>query len=72
MKYPPRKNYVEQAINILEFARKQAVKRVNQAMVFAYFEIGRIIIEEEQERKERAEYSKRTLEKMTEVKEDWL
>lgn len=48
MKNPPTKNYVEKAINILELAREQVVKSVNQAMVFAYYEIGKIIVEEEQ------------------------
>jgi len=62
----PIKNYVEKAINILELARGQVVKSVNQVMVFAYYEIGKIIVEEEQAGKERAEYSKRTIEKLSE------
>ena len=66
MKKTPVKNYVEKAINILELAREQVVKSVNQAMVFAYYEIGKIIVEEEQEGKERAKYSKRTIEKLSE------
>ncbi|MEM9888432.1 MAG: PDDEXK nuclease domain-containing protein [Bacteroidota bacterium] len=66
MENTPIKNYVEKAINILELAREQVVKSVNQTMVFAYFEIGKIIVEEEQAGKERAEYSKRTIEKLSE------
>lgn len=66
MENTPVKNYVEKAINILELAREQVVKSVNQTMVFAYFEIGKIIVEEEQAGKERAEYSKRTIEKLSE------
>jgi len=62
----PSKNYVEKVINILESARTQAVRRVNQAMVFAYFEIGKIIVEEEQEGSKRAAYSKQTIEKLSE------
>lgn len=34
-------------------------------MVIAYYEIGRIIVEEEQEGSKRAEYSKRTIEKLS-------
>lgn len=66
MEKKPIKNYVDKAINILELAREQVVKSVNQAMVFAYYEIGKIIIEEEQVGKERAEYSERTIEKLSE------
>jgi len=61
----PNKNYLEKAITILEFAREQVVKSVNQAMVFAYYEIGKIIIEEEQEGKERAVYAKKTIEDLS-------
>jgi len=65
VKNSPTKNYLEKAITILEFARAQAVKSVNQSMVFAYYELGRIIIEEEQEGKERAEYAKKTIENLS-------
>lgn len=41
---------------ILEKARLNVVRAVNTAMVYAYWEIGRTIIEEEQKGKERAEY----------------
>jgi predicted nuclease of restriction endonuclease-like (RecB) superfamily len=66
VKNTPNKNFVEKAINILEVAREQVVKSVNQAMVFAYFEIGKIIVEEEQAGKKRAEYSKQTIKKLSE------
>lgn len=41
---------------ILHAARRQAVLAVNVAMVQAYWEIGRTIVEEEQQRLHRAEY----------------
>lgn len=66
MKNTPINNYVDKAINILETAREQVVRSVNQAMVFAYFEIGKIIVEEQQQGKERAEYSKKTIERLSE------
>jgi predicted nuclease of restriction endonuclease-like (RecB) superfamily len=48
-----------QSINaILEKARGAAYRAVNFAMVQAYWEIGRIIIEEEQKGEARAEYGK--------------
>jgi predicted nuclease of restriction endonuclease-like (RecB) superfamily len=66
LKNSPVKNYVEKAINILELARGQVVKSVNQTMVFAYYEIGRIIVDEEQDGKDRAEYSKQTIKQLSE------
>lgn len=62
----PTRNYVEKARNVLESAREQAVKRVTRTMVIAYYEIGKIIVEEEQAGKEKAEYSKRTMESLSE------
>ena len=61
----PNKNYLEKAINILEFARGKLVKSVNQTMVFAYYEIGKIIVEEEQQGKEKAEYAKKTIKQLS-------
>ncbi|MCK4398510.1 MAG: DUF1016 family protein [Methanophagales archaeon] len=43
---------------ILEKARSTAYRAVNFAMVHAYWEVGRIIVEEEQRGAERAEYGK--------------
>ena len=43
---------------ILEKARSTAYRAVNFAMVQAYWEIGRVIVEEEQKGAERAEYGK--------------
>lgn len=65
MKNTPKNNYVEKAINILKLAREQAVRSVNQAMVFAYFELGKIIVEEEQLGNKRAEYSKQTIQELS-------
>ena len=38
-------------IDLLQAARNNIVRAVNQTMVLTYFEIGRIIIEEEQKGK---------------------
>lgn len=43
---------------IVEKARSTAYRAVNFAMVQAYWEVGRIIVEEEQKGEERAEYGK--------------
>lgn len=46
---------------MLENARKKVVTTVNQTMVLTYFEIGRMIVEEEQKGENRAEYGKKIL-----------
>jgi predicted nuclease of restriction endonuclease-like (RecB) superfamily len=48
-------------IDLLKTARINIARAVNQTMVLTYFEIGRIIIEEEQKGKNRAEYGKKLL-----------
>jgi len=50
---------------VLKFARSKVVRSVNSTMVEAYFEIGRLIIEEEQKGNERAEYGKQTLKELS-------
>ena len=61
---------IKNIINLLENARKNVLKTVNQTMVTTYFEIGRMIVEEEQKGQNRAEYGKKILkilsEKLTE------
>ena len=47
--------------NILEQARVSAFRAVNFAMVQAYWQVGRLIVEHEQKGKERAEYGKTVL-----------
>jgi predicted nuclease of restriction endonuclease-like (RecB) superfamily len=47
--------------NLLSEARRSIVRNVNRTMVYTYFEIGRMIVEDEQHGKNRAEYGKQTL-----------
>ena len=54
-------NLLQQVIELLNSARQQVVKQVNLTMVRAYFEIGRMIVEEEQGGKDRAQYGKQLL-----------
>ena len=49
---------VKNVIDLLENARKKVVMTVNQTMVLTYFEIGRMIVEEEQKGENRSEYGK--------------
>ena len=46
---------------VLEKARSSAYRAVNLAMVQAYWQIGYLIVEHEQEGKDRAEYGKALL-----------
>lgn len=54
-------NFFKRAIELLQSARKQIVQQVNLTMVQTYFEIGRMIVDEEQKGKDRAEYGKHLL-----------
>lgn len=47
--------------NLLQTARQTVVRAVNQTMVYTYYEIGRMIVQDEQQGKERAEYGKQVL-----------
>jgi len=51
--------------NLLKEARKSVVQTINKTMVYTYFEIGRMIVEEEQNGKERAEYGKQILKELS-------
>jgi predicted nuclease of restriction endonuclease-like (RecB) superfamily len=46
---------------LIELARKKVATTVNLTMVHTYYEIGRMIVEDEQQGKERAEYGKAIL-----------
>ncbi len=51
--------------NLLHKARGQVKSAVNTTMVHTYFEIGRIIVEEEQNGKERANYGKQLIKNLS-------
>ena len=54
-------NLIKNVIALLENARGHVVRSINKAMVLTYFEIGRLIIEEEQKGKGRANYGEAVL-----------
>ena len=49
---------------LMENARKQVSVKINNILVQTYWKIGKIIIEDEQENSERAEYGKRLLKRI--------
>ncbi|MFY1047990.1 PDDEXK nuclease domain-containing protein [Chryseobacterium sp. GP-SGM7] len=50
---------------LLDSARKKVAAVVNQTMVLTYFEIGRMIVEDEQKGENRAEYGKAVLQELS-------
>ena len=58
-------DFYSKVANLLKEARKTVVQTVNKTMVYTYFEIGRMIVEEEQNGKERAEYGKQILKELS-------
>ena len=54
-----------QIAELLKSARQAVVRNVNQTMVYSYYEIGKMIVEDEQQGKERAEYGKQVLEDLS-------
>ena len=59
-------NLFQQVAVLLKNAQQQVLRTVNSTMVYTYFEIGRMIIEEEQNGIERAEYGKQILKGLSE------
>ena len=55
----------QQVAELLQNARQQVLRTVNSTMTLTYFEIGRIIVEEEQNGKDRAEYGKKLLKSLS-------
>jgi DUF1016 N-terminal domain len=61
-----KQNLYTKVIELLNRARQNVAQTINNAMATAYFEIGRMIVEEEQQGKEKAEYGKRVLKELSE------
>ena len=51
---------------LLTEARKSVVRNINQTMVYTYYEIGRMIVEDEQQGQHRAQYGKQVLIELSE------
>lgn len=61
-----KKNLFQEIKQLLENAKNKVVQTVNTTMVLTYFEIGRLIVEDEQKGKIRAGYGLETLEILSE------
>lgn len=58
-------NFFDKVLDILKNARKQAKTALNISMVYSYYEVGRMIVEEEQNGEQRAEYGKAILKELS-------
>lgn len=58
---PINTEFYAQIIDLLQNAKSNIIRAVNSAMVSAYFEIGKMIVEEEQDGKNRAKYGENLL-----------
>ncbi|MEM9888580.1 MAG: PDDEXK nuclease domain-containing protein, partial [Bacteroidota bacterium] len=54
-------------VQLLHTAKRESVQAVNETMVFVYFEVGRMIVEQEQEGNDRAKYGSELLRHLSEV-----
>ncbi|MDT8412393.1 MAG: PDDEXK nuclease domain-containing protein [Vicingaceae bacterium] len=64
---PSNTNFFSQIVDLLQSARNNVVRAINQTMVTTYFEIGKKIVEEEQNGKDRAVYGKSLLRDLSKV-----
>lgn len=64
---PSNTKFFSQIVDLLQSARSQVVRTINQTMVTTYFEIGRMIVEEEQNGRGRAEYGQSLLQDLSKV-----
>ncbi len=62
---PLNQRFLESVSEVLAQARRNAKTAVNLSMVYAYYEIGRMIVEEEQHGQNRAAYGKQILQELS-------
>lgn len=62
---PIDQNFLQSVSSVLEQAQKNAKTAVNLSMVYAYYEIGRMIVEEEQHGADRAAYGRQLLKELS-------
>jgi hypothetical protein len=64
-----KKNQINQLFQsvkeLIEQPRNQIVRNINSTMVLTYFQVGRMIVEDEQNGKERAKHASETLKELS-------
>ena len=61
-----KESFYNQVLELFQNAKRKVSSAVNMTMVYSYYEAGRMIVEEEQQGKERAEYGKYILRQLSE------
>ena len=61
---------IEQIKSLLESARQKVAAEVNSTLIATYWQIGKIIVEDEQKHESRAEYGKQTLKTLSKALTD--
>ena len=56
-----KRDWVLQAVEFVRDSRAQAVRHTNSLMVYTYFHLGKLIVEEEQKGSHKAAYGKEVL-----------
>jgi len=59
------KKLLKNVSSLLEKARREAVRRINTVIPLTYWQIGRLIVEEEQKGRKRAEYGEYLIQRLT-------
>ena len=60
-----KESFFQQVLKLFQNAKKSVSTAVNMTMVYSYYEAGRMIVEEEQQGKKRAEYGKYILKRLS-------
>ena len=58
---------IEQIRDLLTNARQKVATEVNSTLIRTYWQVGKIIVEDEQKHESRAEYGKQTLKTLSKV-----
>lgn len=59
--------FITQAVELIRGARLQAIRQTNSLMVFTYFQLGKLIVEEEQSGKSKAAYGEEIIKQLSKV-----
>lgn len=63
--HPLSSNLYSSVKHLIENAKNKIVRNINMTMIMTYYQIGEIIVEDEQSGRDRAEYSKETLKNLS-------
>ena len=59
------KDFIKQAVGLIDAARKQTVRQTNSLMVFTYFHLGKLIVEQQQHGKAKAAYGEEIIKQLS-------